>query len=206
MLDKYYPYEWPEGYSIWDYTWSAEYMTRYRNEVDRANSIASFFNTLDLADDIKKTYEELSGTGVSNPYTLAVSSVLIGAWRNQADKEPGIAELPDALGISGWLTKNIAKAEEKSDFIDGSSYRYLVYSGQFLWEEGPRGKFIDNITTLQNEISKKSYSIYGTSAENNAYKQALTGYLGTIKNMNVNYDQSVSGMNFFLNRIDDKCK
>jgi type I restriction enzyme R subunit len=56
MLDEYYHYEWPSGYSIGDYTWSAEYKRRYQNAVDKAKDVASFFNTLDLASTIKDSY------------------------------------------------------------------------------------------------------------------------------------------------------
>lgn len=170
----------------------------------KGNAI-NFFERLDLAADIEDTYGEFAfaGQGV-NPYILAVSAVLVGTWKNHVDTEPGIDEIPDIIGITGWFTNNISEAKEKADFIYNSNYKYLVYSGQFLWEEGPRGKFIDNITDLQSEINNRSYSIYGTSKENEAYKQALVGYLETIKNMNVNYDQSVSNLNFFLNRIEEK--
>jgi hypothetical protein len=88
--------------------------------------------------------------------------------------------LPDLLGISGYYNKRVAIALEKSKLIDDSLYKYLVAAGQFLLEEGSRGKFIDNVTSLRNEISDKPYSIYGTIAENNAYKQSLIGYIERI--------------------------
>ena len=207
ILDVYHPYEWPSGYTIGDYTWSAAYKSKYQNEVNKAKKIESFFNTLDLADNIRTSYNEASEATHGDPgYTLAGTVVFTVMKLIWDDGEPGIGDLPDILGINSSLNKSIAKALVKSDYIDNSNYKYLVYSGQFLWKKGPRGMFIDEINKLQSEINNRSYSIYSTSEENNAYKQALVNYLGTIKNMNVNYNQSVKEMNFFLDQIETKYK
>ena len=203
FLDKYYPYEWPSSYKIGDKTLRDDYNSRYLNEINRANDIAEIFNVLDLAEDISRSFEELSNkTNVTNPYTLAISSVLIGTWRNRVDEEPGVSEIPDGIGLIGWITNNIAQAKEKLDFVESSDYKYLVYSGSD--GDGPRGKFIKSITKYQNEIRNTSYSIYSSSKENETYKQALLEYLDGIKKMNVNYKESLSDMNFYIDRIDEK--
>ena len=80
----------------------------------------------------------------------------------------------------------------------------MVYSGQFLWEKGPSGKFIDNISNLEGTITSRTETRYNNTQDNVKYKQAVLNYLGGIKNMNVNHKQSVSEMNFFLNEIDKK--
>ena len=205
ILSKYHPYEWPDSYSIKEKTWAAYYEEKYNYEVNRANDIASFFSILDIGTTIKDAYEQaLKSTGGGFlPVTIVgtiVFTTIDKAWK----KEPGVGDLPETLGISSSLNKDISRALEKSEFVNNSIYKYLVYSGPFLWEEGPRGMFINEISELQNEISKKSYSIYNTSSENNTFKQSLLAYLTSIKNMNINYKQSVSEMNYFLDKIDDK--
>ena len=206
ILDEDHPYEWPSGYSIGEYTWGTQYETRYQLEVDKAKKIASFFNTLDLANHIRESYEDIAPTTGGEPYSTTGGVIAETLMKEFLDISPCIATLPEALGINGAVNKSIAKALEKSEFIDNSNYKYLVYSGQFLWEKGPRGMFIDNITKFEAKINNESYSIYSTNKENDTYKQALMGYLETIKNINVNYKQSVSNMNSLLNSIDDKYK
>ncbi|WP_235832708.1 RHS repeat-associated core domain-containing protein, partial [Acetivibrio mesophilus] len=206
ILDEFH-YSWPDSYRIGDYTWSAEYRKRYQEEVSEKNSIAFYFGALDIINTIKESYEIISETsGGVDPYVTLVGTVIYTGMNVMWNEEPGIADFPDFLGINSYMDKKIAKAYEKSQFIDNSSYKYLVYGDQFLWMKGPRQKFIDAITSIQQDIIKEPRSPYNLSEYNDAYNHALFKYLDTIKNMNINYEESVSLMKFDLSNIDNKYK
>ena len=213
VLDEFHPYEWPTPYKIGDFTWAKSYMDKYQREVDRAKDIASFFDTLNLGKTIYDGYSQIApstgGIIGNNPNMalatiagIVVYTVIDKVW----SKQPGLEVLPETLGINAAITKDIAKALEKSYFVENSNYEYLVYAGKFLWEESPRSMFVDNINEQLDGIENKSYSIYSTKEENDLYKQELLGYLDTIKDMNINYKQSLSDMEASLNEIDNKYK
>lgn len=178
-----------------------------KRKLVKKNSIAFYFGALDIINTIKESYEIISETsGGVDPYVTLVGTVIYTGMNVMWNEEPGIADFPDFLGINSYMDKKIAKAYEKSQFIDNSSYKYLVYGDQFLWMKGPRQKFIDAITSIQQDIIKEPRSPYNLSEYNDAYNHALFKYLDTIKNMNINYEESVSLMKFDLSNIDNKYK
>ncbi len=204
ILDEYHPYEWPDSYRIKQYTMSAFYDDKYDYEVNRSNDIASFFNVLDIGTTIKTMYDQaLKSSGGFLPVTI-VGTIVFTAIDKAWKKEPGVGDLPKVLGINSSLTKSISRALEKSEFVDNSIYKYLVYRGPFLFEEGPRGEFIDSISELETTVAKRTETRYSNPEANATYKKAVLKYLEAIKNMNINYEQSLSDLNYCLDKIDDK--
>jgi len=209
IVNEYHPYEWPEGYAIVDYTYETYYKDKFEDEVERSKDVALFFDIISLITSIINSYNEISEVtgGCGNPYVItatmvgtAVMTVFDIAW----NKEPGVGDLPEILGINGYLNKRISKALEKYEFVTNSIYKYLVYNGQFLWERGPRAMFIDNIADLQNEIEGQTFTRYDNAYDNKKYKVKILDYLSRVKYMNENFEQSQSYMNDYIDYIDSK--
>ena len=209
ILDDYHQYEWPEGYAIKDYSYETYYKDKYEDEVERAKDVASFFDTLDLVLTIMDSYEAISEVtgGCGDPYTTTatlVGTAVMTVFDTLWNEEPDVGDLPEILGIDGALNKSISKALEKYEFVTNSNYKYLVYNGQFLWEQGPRGMFVDNIADLLDIIEDQTFTRYNNAYDNKKYKVEILEYLGRVKYMNENFDQSQSNMNDYINYIDSK--
>jgi RHS repeat-associated protein len=204
LLDKYYAYEWPSDYTIREYTLVPVYEKQYEAEVNKLENVSILFNVGDLASTIKKSFDQASEASSGYIPATAIGTLVFTAMNLMWNEEPGIGDLPDMLGINSAINKSISKALEKTEFIENSIYKYLVYGGNFLWEKGPRGMFIDEITSLESELRANVVNPYNSIQENEVYNNARIGYFETIKNMNVNYNQSISDMNYFLKKIDEK--
>ncbi len=229
LLSTYHAYEYPDGYKIEDFTWGTAYRERYENEIKFSLNVLALqkgiynldvllFETgcvlADIADNGLRAYEQAvasAGPPTGYPPQMVCLGVVAGGifimdffynpdpriFRN-LPQALGITEKtpPDSLGINGYLNKKIARALAKASFVKNSNYNYLVYMGKFLWLfSGPRQMFIDDLDKYKNETNRRT-------DVSTAYKKELLDYIEVIKSMNVNYGQSLSDMNYFLNEID----
>ncbi len=81
-----------------------------------------------------------------------------------------------------------------------------MYGGNFLWEKGPREVFINEISKLEEKITNRTETRYENAQNNLKYKKSILKYLEVIKDMNINLKQSISDMDYMLDRIEEKYK
>ena len=85
------------------------------------------------------------------------------------------------------MNKDISIALQRSAFIDKSYYKYLVSSGRFLWQEGPRQKLINKIDELITQYKDQKEIRYDSLKDNEKYKKAVLEYWTKVKDINENY-------------------
>ncbi len=144
-------------------------------------------------------------TGGEHSTTL-VGTIVFTAMDKAWSLEPGKDDIPDSLGLNSAFNKNVSRALEKSTCINNSDYKYLVYCGRFLFQEGPRKKFVDKIDAKIISYMNKTENRYNKIEDNEKYKDAVLNYWMDIINMNNNYDRFYDNMKSAIKVIDLKYK
>ncbi len=182
IMADYNRYAWPSGYSIEDYSWAIEYENRYDDLYASEIGKQADLLVLDIIYNIRMSVYT-GGTW----YEGALNSLL--------GTDPGIKD----IDLTNY--KELAIAQEKMDFINDSSYRYLI-KPSFL--RNPREAFIKKLETQVKIQQDRDVIEYNTAEEKEVYKQAIIDELKAKIKMNKNYNQSLENMNFFLGEIENK--
>jgi hypothetical protein len=175
------------SYSIYDYSYGKVYNDKYENEKAKAAQNKAAQITADLA------YNIIAAGGSTG---TSKGDAGIGILNHLFDPTPGIKdiELPQ---------KNLDKAKEKSDYINDSMFKYLIYSS-FLPDA--RGEFIGELMKIEKRILIQDVPIYDNESDNIRYKQAMLSHVQGIIDMNTNYSINKGFMDYCLNDIDKKYK
>ena len=204
LSDIYYEghYDYPENWSVFQYSWLYFYKLEYLQALSDLNNVAAFFSAVDFATLLYENYSEFAANSGSSVWAI-VAGTAKTIWEKQWEITPGIGDLPEVLGINGNLTKKISMAFEKYTYMSNSIYKYLTWNSLFY---SPKDYFINAVSDLIVSSEEKKMNFYINDYENIIFNQSYLSYLGRVVTININYDQSLKTMNYFLDEIESYYK
>lgn len=165
--------------------------------------IDNIFGILDTAWDGVLSYKEAFEVSGGEPTLTAVlTPLLFIKSKMELDFGPSPSHIAEFFGWKEKKAKKLIIAYRKFQYIEYSSYRYLL--DPMLW--GYRDAFEKDLIEIQQSIGKEAVSLYDNDNYNEIYKNTQLNYVKSIINMNNNAGSSYKQLQSELDELEKYIK